>query len=414
MRFLHLADLHPGKTIYGVSLLEAGDQAFWADRLIERVEALRPDAVVVAGDIYDRGAPPGEAVQLLSRMLTALAGMGVPVMLTAGNHDSAQRLAFAGPLLARQGLHISSPLSQGPTLEHVTLQDQWGPVTFWLMPYVYPALATQALGAEGIGDYDAAVRALIARQGVDFSERNVIVAHQNVAANGVEAARGGSETMVGGVGQVDYTAFDGFDYVALGHIHSAYSVGRPEVRYAGSPLCYHFDELRQRAKGPVLVELGEKGAPVRTETIALEPLHPMRQLRGPYEAIRDEALRDARTGEYLRVVLTDQRVSPEAAGFLRELFSARGSVLMELCSEYIPFGGDMAAPEGGAARERPVEALFADFYAARCGGETPDDRDLELMAYAGERLRHADPHGAPEPGDVDGLIDLLMRQEGAR
>ena len=145
MRFLHLADLHFGKAIYGTSLLENGDQGIWVDRFLALTEDVRPDAVVIAGDVYDRGAPSGDAVQLLSRMLTRLSELHVPVMLCAGNHDSVQRLSFASPLLAREGLHISGSLYDDPTLSYVTLQDKHGPVTFWLMPYVFPALIAGVL-----------------------------------------------------------------------------------------------------------------------------------------------------------------------------------------------------------------------------------------------------------------------------
>ena len=286
MRFLHLADLHLGKSVYGTSLLDNGDQSVWVEQFLALAEKLRPDAVVIAGDVYDRSAPSGEAVQLLSHMLTALHALGIPVMLCAGNHDSVQRLSFLHPLLAQEGLHISASLSESPALRHVTLQDEHGPVTFWLMPYVFPAIVSEVLGCERFADSDSAVRALLQRQDVDFAARNVLVAHQNVTAGGAEAERGGSEAMVGGVGQIDYTAFDGFDYVVLGHIHAACPVGRDSVRYAGSPLCYHFNETKQPPKGPVLVELGKKGEPVRTETLVLPPLHPMRELRGTWVTLR--------------------------------------------------------------------------------------------------------------------------------
>ena len=121
------------------------------------------------------------------------------------------------------------------------------------MPYVYPALISQTLEDDSLRDYDSAVRALLERQNVDYSSRNILIAHQNVTAGGVEAERGGSETMIGGVGQIDYRCFDGFDYVALGHIHAAYPVGRETVRYAGSPMCYHFNEVCQPDKGPLLI-----------------------------------------------------------------------------------------------------------------------------------------------------------------
>ena len=344
MRFLHLADLHFGKSIYGTSLLENGDQGAWVDRFLALAESIRPDAVVIAGDVYDRGAPSGDAVQLLSRMLTGLSALSIPVMMCAGNHDSVQRLSFARPLLAREGLHISGSLYADPMLSHVTLRDEYGPVTFWLMPYVFPALIAGALGDESLRDSDSAVRALLNAQPVDWTTRNVLIAHQNVTANGTPGERGGSESMVGGVGQIDYRCFEGFDYVALGHIHAAYPVGRETVRYAGSPLCYHFNELRQPEKGPVLVELGAKGTPPEIRVLTIPPLHPMRELRGSLEELRASELAVPRQNEYLRLVLTDQRLSPEISAFFEELFGSRGSILMERCSEYDPFRETGSAP----------------------------------------------------------------------
>ena len=414
MRFLHLADLHFGKSIYGTSLLENGDHGAWVDRFLALAESIRPDAVVIAGDVYDRGAPSGDAVQLLSRMLTGLSALSIPVMMCAGNHDSVQRLSFARPLLARVGLHISGSLYADPMLSHVTLRDEYGPVTFWLMPYVFPALIAGALGDESLRDSDSAVRALLNAQPVDWTTRNVLIAHQNVTANGTPGERGGSESMVGGVGQIDYTVFDGFDYVALGHIHAAYPVGRETVRYAGSPLCYHFNETRQPQKGPLLVELGAKDAPVSIETLTIPPLHPMREVRGEYEALRDEALNDPRRGEYLRVVLTDRRVSPEIAAFFRSLFESRDSVLMELCSEYAQPMGTSGALSRGEVEEKSVEALFSDFYTERAGGVAPDARDEALFGFAGELLRHADPHAAPTAAEIGKLLDFLTEQEAAK
>jgi len=411
MRFLHLADLHFGKSIYGTSLLENGDQPAWVDRFLTLAEEVKPDAVVIAGDVYDRSAPSGEAVQLLSRMLTALHALDIPVLLCAGNHDSVQRLSFLSPLLARESLYISASLSDSPLLSHVTLEDGHGPVTFWLMPYVFPALVAQALGEERFSDSDAAVRALLSRQGVDFSQRNVLIAHQNVTAGGAEAERGGSESMVGGVGQIDYTAFDGFDYVALGHIHAAYPVGREAVRYAGSPLCYHFNETKQPAKGPVLVELGAKGESVKTETLVLPPLHPMRELRGGYGALRDAALSDTGRGEYLRIVLTDRRVSPEISAFFHELYESRGSIVMELCADYEQFTGETGSLSRGDVEQKSVDALFGDFYTERAGGVPPTDEDAALLNCAGELLSHADAHSAPTERDIQKLLDFLSEQE---
>ena len=411
MRFFHLADLHFGKSIHGVSLLDNGDQGHWVTEFLKLAEEKKPDAVVIAGDVYDRSAPSGEAVQLLSRMLTALAEREIPVMLVAGNHDSAQRLAFLRQILARQGLHISGSLAESPILSHVSLEDEFGPVTFWLMPYVYPALVAQSLGEESLRDNDQAVRRLLEVQPVDFGQRNVIIAHQFVTADGREGIRGGSESMVGGVGQIDYRAFDGFDYVALGHIHAAYAVGRDTVRYAGSPLCYHFDELRQAKKGPVLVELGPKGQ-VSTETLVIPPLHPMRELRGGLEELQAQEIAQVRTGEYLRLVLTDRRMSPEIGAFFEDLCRARGSVLMERCSEYSPFGGQAAAVSARAVEQKSLPELFAEFYAARSGGSEPGEAEMDLLEKAGKLMREKDLREGPEPREIEALLDFVLEQEG--
>lgn len=411
MRIIHIADLHFGKAIHGVSLLENGDQGYWVDRFLALMDEKKPHAVVIAGDVYDRSAPSGDAVELLSRMLTGLSERNISVMMVAGNHDSAQRLAFASSLLARQKLHISRPLFGSDQLVHETLDDDEGPVTFWLMPYVYPALIGQAIGDENLRDYDASVRALLARQDIDFTRRNVLVAHQNVTVNGREADRGGSESMVGGVGQIDFSCFDGFDYVALGHIHAAYAVGRETVRYAGSPLCYHFHETRQPAKGPVLVELGAKGEPVRIEVLNIPPLHPMRELRGAYEELRDGEIAVPRYNEYLRLVLTDRRLSPENTAFFEDLFRARGSVLMDRCSEYDPFHENASAPSANALEQKSLQELFSDFYAERNGGDAPDEKDMELLSWAGEIAHHADVHEAPTEAEIGKLLAFIEKQE---
>ena len=409
MKFLHLADLHFGKSIHGVSLLENGDQPTWTDRFLELVREIRPDAILIAGDVYDRSAPAGDAVSLLDKMITALAEMEIPVMIVAGNHDSGQRMSFGGSLLAKQNVHISGVLSR--EIPHVTLSDKDGPVTFWLMPYVFPALVAQKLEDDSIHNYDAAIRKLLAAHDIDFSQRNVLIAHQNVTASGQEAVRGGSESMVGGVGQVDYTAFDGFDYVALGHIHAAYPVGRDTVRYAGSPLCYHFDETKQPAKGPVLVELGPKGCVPMIDTKVIAPLHPMREIRGSYSEIQAAEFQNLSEGEYIRIVLTDRRPEPEIYSFFRELFEKRGSIVMELASEYSPFQAMPSTSPESTAVEKAIEDLFMDFYSERYDGGAPDQKTQELLRFVGEQVRRGDSGGVLE-SQAEELRKFALKQEG--
>lgn len=416
MKFLHLADLHLGKSLYGVSLIDNGDQIFWAERFLEKVKELEPDAIVIAGDVYDRSAPSGDAVMLLNHILTELEGMGVPVMLIAGNHDSGQRLSFAGSILAKQGIHIAGTVET--EISHVTIPEKGGggEVTFWLMPYLFPAMAAQKLEDDSIGDYGTAMRRLFKRQGIDFSKRNVLVAHQNVTANGREAERGGSESMAGGVGQMDYRVFDGFDYVALGHIHASCHVGRKEVRYAGSPLCYHFDETKQPTKGLLLVELGEKGSGAEIMPVPISPLHPMREIMGTREEILDEAEKGKAEKEYLKVVVTDARITPELAGTLRELFGRRGSLIMELVSSLREFGTVSALP-GNHSEAKAIEEYFVELYRERMAQAEPEEKDMEVFRLAAGQVRDrqsAENREEMLQEDAEQLLAFILEQEAVR
>lgn len=413
MKILHISDLHFGKVIHGISMLENGDQPYWVDRFLDKAGEIRPDAVVIAGDVYDRSSPSGEAVTLLSRLLEGLEEMGVCVLLVAGNHDSGPRLAFARDILARQNIHIAGTVSKSMT--SVTLQDEFGPVTFWLMPYVFPAAVAYALGDESIRDYETAVRRLIAEQPIDPQSRNVIIAHQNVTSGGSEVPRGGSESAVGGVGQVGHTAFDCFDYAALGHIHAAFPVGRETVRYSGSPLCYHFDETRQPAKGPILISMGEKGTAPVISTVSIPPLHPMREIAGTFEEVRELELARQTKGEYLKLVITDSLITPEISGFFHDLAESRGSVLMECKSECRLYSSEQPVQGTENVKEKSTEELFSLFYADRCGGEQPDAQDCELLRYAAELIRHSEGQdGRADKTDektVDALMEFLIKQE---
>lgn len=415
MRFIHLSDLHFGKSLYGVSLIDHGDQGVWVEHFLQQAEALSPDAVVIAGDIYDRSAPSGDAVTLFGGMLTRLAGLGIPVLMVAGNHDSGQRLAFAGEILAKQKVHIAGVLTK--KLLSVTLpeKDGSGEVTFWLLPYLFPAQVAQLLEDDSIRDYDTAARRLLALQEMDFSRRNVLVAHQNVTVDGREGLRGGSESMIGGVGQIDYTAFDGFDYVALGHIHASYPVGRPEVRYAGSPLCYHFNETKQSLKGPLLVELGKKGSQVQITRLPIQPLCAMKELRGTYEEVLAAGERETKD-TYIRIVLTDRRVTAEAAQILRSRLESRGCLVMELVSDYQEYHALRSGGEAGGREQKLVEEYFAELYREKKDGAEPDRKDLELFQFAAGQVREAEAKGQKgevSQSHVEELLDFLLQQETA-
>lgn len=413
MKILHLADLHLGKSIHGISLIDQKDQEVWVERFLDKVEEIDPSVIVVAGDVYDRSAPSGDAVMLFDHLLTKLERKNIPVMIVAGNHDSGQRLSFAGDILSKQNIYISGVLEK--KIVHKTLEDEHGPVTFWLLPYIFPAMVADILEDPSIRDYDTAVRRLLAEQSMDFTRRNVIVAHQNVTCNGKTVEFGGSETMVGGVGQIDYTAFDGFDYVALGHIHSSYPVGRASIRYAGSPLCYHFDEIRQPQKGPILVELGEKGSDIKIQTQYIEPLHKMRIVKGTYAEICAELEENRYEGEYIKVVVTDQRISPSISEYVKELCRQRNSIVMELQSSYHMMGNVGDTMESSVSSGKQVEEYFEELYRERLEDIEPDEKEQALFQFIGEQVRSVDfAEKQREPGaaEVDKLLAFLMEQEG--
>ncbi len=408
MVILHIADLHFGKILQNRSLVE--DQREWARRFVELVRRERPDVVAVAGDVYDRAAPSGDAVELLDEFLTELLSLedGPVVMVVAGNHDSGQRLAFGAEILKKQRLHIVGTIRR--QLQRVDLADENGPVSFWLMPHAFPAAIQQALGAEGEEDfphtYTESFRRYIEEQGIDFAARNVLVAHQSVTWNGREAEPGGSETMIGGVGGIDGTVFDGFDYVALGHIHKAQAVGRETMRYAGSPLCYHFDEARWPEKGAVRVELGPKGR-VEVRPVRIPPLHPLRVVEGAFADIvaREEARPGG--GEYVKIVLTDVPMTPERADALRALFVRKGGIALDVGSAYRPFSaGDDAS--GGSRPERSLAERFGDFWKSRHGGADPDEAIRALVGLAAQQVEEGRPS---IEADARALVDLATKED---
>ena len=402
MKIYHIADLHFGKSIYGLSMLQ--DQRYWSEQFLELCKNNRPDAVLIAGDVYDRSAPSGDAVELLDYFLTGLAEMEIPVFLVAGNHDSGQRLAFAKTLLAKEYVHISGTVER--ELAHYTFEDPDGngPVTVWMLPYTYPEQISVVLDNQDLHTYNDAIGELIKNQDINTAQRNIILSHQNVTANGEDAEMGGSETMVGTVGQIDYGTYNDFDYVALGHIHSAYPVGRKEVRFAGTPLCYHLKETRQKEKGVTEVILNAKGEEVQINMIPIKPLHRMRYFVDTKENIYRDIEAITEREEYIGIVLSDERVKPEIYNYLKQLIESKGSMLLELLSSYTKYSNDVSAIDVDTVKEKPLEDLFADLYTDRRGGKTPEDEVYDVLKYVSELVSHRDPHAPIDAKDVTRIV----------
>ena len=313
MKFLHLADLHLGKRVNGFSMLE--DQAHILRQILAILDDEQPDGVLIAGDVYDKSVPSVEAVELLDGFLTELRARGVPVLLISGNHDSPERLAFGGRVMDSCGIHIS-PVYDG-ALAPVPLQDAFGPVHVWLLPFVKPAHVRRWFPDADIESYTDAMAEAVAHMDIDTAARNVLVTHQFVTGG----TRSGSEELsVGGTDNVDSGVFAPFDYVALGHLHGAQHIGRETIRYAGSPLKYSFSEARQH-KSVTIVTLGEKGD-VQVRTVALTPLRELREIRGSYDELTARSFYEHTTyrSDYLHLILTDEQDVFDAMSRLRTIY----------------------------------------------------------------------------------------------
>lgn len=401
MKILHLSDLHLGKSIYGVSLIDSGDQQTLVDNIICAVEKHKPDALVIAGDVYDRSNPSEGAVALFEQLLNRLMGTETAAFIISGNHDSARRLSYLNDTLKNHNIYIADELSS--ELESVTLEDEYGEVVFWLMPYTYPALISQVLKDADIKykDYDAALRVLLENQNIDYSERNVLIAHQNVLRNGEEVRRGGSETSVGGVGGIEADAFANIEYTALGHIHAGYPVST-SVRYCGSPMCYHFDETRQKDKGALLIDIDAKGDEIKVENIAFKPLHPMKVLKGAYEEVKRQ-ISGLKGSEYVKMVLTDIKCEHNVYANLRALISEKGATLLELVSEY-NIKTHKAETRGVSTDDKTIDVLFDEFYYRRQNCRL-DGKDTRIIARLTDILSRGD---FDEPGSVDRAAEQLL------
>lgn len=312
MRFLHLSDLHLGKRVNEFSMLE--DQAYILKEILNIIDEQKVEAVLIVGDIYDKVIPSAEAVRLLDDFLTRIAARELPVFLISGNHDSAERVAFGSRLMSSRQIYLS-PVFESD-VEPITISDRYGEINIYMLPFVKPSLVKRVYSEEEIITYQDAVNAAVQHMQIDTDKRNVLLAHQFVTG----AARCDSEELsVGGLDDVDASIFDGFDYVALGHLHGPQKIGKETVRYSGTPLKYSFSEANQK-KAAVIVDVEEKGK-INIQQIPLVPKHDMREIRGTYmEVTALDFYKDMKTDDYLHITLTDEEDIPDAIGKLRTIY----------------------------------------------------------------------------------------------
>ena len=348
MRFLHLSDLHLGKRVCEFSMLD--DQRYILEQLLSLLDSNPVDAVLLAGDLYDKPVPPAEAVRLLDWFLTALSARHLPVFAISGNHDSAERIAFGSHLLAGSRVYVSPVFDGAPA--PITLTDDFGPVDIYLLPFLKPAMVRHVYPDEPIETYSDALGCVLRRCTPDPARRSVLVAHQFVAG---AAACESEEPSVGGLDSVDASLFEGFDYVALGHLHSPQSCGEPKLRYCGTPLKYSFSEAGDR-KSVTVAELREKGD-LRLRTVPLTPLRDMVELRGSFEALTAAEFYAGKREDYVHITLTDEQDIPDALGKLRSVY--HNLMKLDYDNARTRATGQIEAPS--QALRSPL-ALFAELY----------------------------------------------------
>ena len=344
MKLIHLSDLHLGKRVNDISMIE--DQQYILSQILDIMDAEKPHAVLIAGDVYDKSIPSAEAVELLDGFLFALAQRKLQVFLISGNHDSAERLAFGGRLMEARGIHIS-PVYDGQ-ITPVQVEN----VNIFMLPFVKPAHVRRFFPEENISSYTDAVRVAIRNMSLDPDKKNILLAHQFVTG---ASTCDSEEISVGGSDNVDAAVFDCFDYVALGHIHGPQNIVPDKVRYCGTPLKYSFSESCHH-KSVTVVEAEES---ITVRTVPLKPLHDLREIRGTYAELTAKAYwEQTETKDYLHIILSDEEDVPEAVGRLRAIYPN----LMKLSYDNTRTRSDCVIGTAENIQQKTPVQLFEELY----------------------------------------------------
>ncbi len=350
MKLIHLSDLHLGKRVNEYSMLE--DQQYILKKIINIINDENPDGVIIAGDIYDKPVPPAEAMQLFDDFLVGLAKRNLQVFVISGNHDSPERIAFGSRIMDAGGIHLS-PVYNG-NIEPISMQDEYGTVDIYMLPFVKPVHIRRFCEDE-ITTYTDAVKYAVSKMNLNAANRNVLITHQFVTG----AKRSESEEIsVGGSDNVDAGVFEGFDYVALGHIHSPQNCGSDKIRYCGTPLKYSFSEAKDK-KSVTVVELAEKGT-ATYRTIELIPKHDLVELKGTYADLMRKSFYENTTlqEDYTHITLTDEEDIPDAIGKLRTVYHR----LMKLDYDNKRTRAKAEIDASADVESKSPLELFSDFY----------------------------------------------------
>lgn len=374
MKVLHVSDLHIGKRVNGISMLD--DQRYILRQILDIAEKRQVSVLLIAGDVYDKASPSAEAVTVFDAFLTDAVAAGLRVLAIPGNHDSAERIAYAQGLLEKQGVCLP-PVYAGE-VERVELEDEHGPVEFWLLPFLKPGDVRRFFPDEEIGDdYSAALRAVLGACAIDQGKRNVVLSHQLVTAYGTAPDRADDEIKLGGMDNVDVSVYDAFDYVALGHVHRPQRVGRDTVRYSGSPLKYSFSEARYD-KSVALIELGEKkpgddvGECVSFELIPLVPLHDVREVRGTLADVLAMGTAHDASQDYLHITLSDEHPQLDAMAKIHEVFP--NAMMLDYDNVTVLIDRPQTQQLTADPDSMDTPDLFSAFYESQVGNPLDDEQ----------------------------------------
>ena len=362
MRFLHLADLHLGKQMNDLSLL--ADQEAVLQQIISISRSEQIDAVLIAGDVYQRSSPQAEAMALFDDFISNLVTQGKKVFVISGNHDSALRISYFSSLIRETGVYVTKAFEG--KLQSVTLQDRDGDIVIWLLPFLRPSQVKRWLPNERITTYQEAVEAVLCQAVIDTKKRNILLCHQFITGSETSDSE---ERAVGGLDNIDASVFDAFDYVALGHIHKPQKVLRDTLRYAGSPLKYSFSEATHK-KSVTIVDVREKGD-ISVHTIPLYPLHDVRLIEGKI----DDLMQMPYSEDYLWITVHDELVPPDTRVTLSVNFP--NMMKFSVVNSHTKYDIDVLATQ--SMENKTIPELFCDFYRLQNNDKEPGKGHMKVL-----------------------------------
>ncbi len=372
MRLLHTADLHIGRMFGEINMMK--DQARMLDTLAKMAADNKVQAVLLSGDVYQRQAPQADAMELFDSFVSQISDAGIKLIMISGNHDSAQRISYFSRLIRKSGVYASG--SFDGTLQTVTLSDEYGELDIKLLPYTRPSTVRLKYPNEKIESYTDAVKCVIERSNVDYSKRNVLMAHQFITGGEYSQSE---EKLVGTLEDVNASVFEGFDYVALGHLHRPQKIGKETVRYSGSPLKYSFSEAGD-VKSAVLVEIRKKGD-IDIKTLPIPQPNDVRLIEGKIADIMAMPYSE----DYVHVTVTDEEVPPDTRRMMSTVFKnlSRFVVNNSKTKQELEVRG------AELVEDLDAESLFRDFYAYQNNGVLPGEAQLKIFKklFDGEAKR---------------------------